>query len=259
MNFQVAEAVRHWAQDATVQAAADSARGSIDELLWRRDVRGAAAEFSTASRVRGAQESAAIDGADVAAVDGSPMGRVLAAAQAVTDAAPSLVETWSRSPLQVLAHLHAVAARAHLDAESLGRPRTPDQSPDDPLNLGGAPNSLEAAQRLTLLGDLVTAAQQESALVVAGIVHAELVAARPFAWGSSLVARAGVRLVMADRGVDPSLFSIPEAGMMRNGRPAYVRAVRAYESGDVVQYLAWFCDSVRLGAQAAAAGVPGQP
>ena len=54
---------------------------------------------------------------------------------------------------------------------------------------------------------------------------------RPFAWGSGLLARASVRLVLASRGVDPSLFSIPEHGMLEMGRPAYVKALRAYATG----------------------------
>jgi hypothetical protein len=64
-----------------VEAACEVARGEVDALLWRRDVRAAAAEVAADSRARGARDSAAIDGADVAVIDDSPMGRVLAASE----------------------------------------------------------------------------------------------------------------------------------------------------------------------------------
>ena len=68
------------AADERVSAAVLAAREEIDALLWRRDVRGAAAEVAAASIQRGARDTAAMDGADVAVPDESPMGRVLEAA-----------------------------------------------------------------------------------------------------------------------------------------------------------------------------------
>jgi hypothetical protein len=76
---------------------------------------------------------------------------------------------------------------------------------------------------------------------------------RPFAWGSGLLARASVRLVLAGRGVDPSLFSIPEHGMLELGRPAYVAALRDYASGTpagVTSFIVWQATAVALGARA---------
>jgi len=251
MSSSVIDAVRRIASEPQIARSVETSRGAVDELLWRRDVRSAAAEYTAASRIRGAQESAAMDGADIAVADESPMGRVLAAAQAVTGDVPTQVETWSRAPLQVLAHLHAIAAHGAEPDEALGRPRSEGVAIDDPLNLGAAPSAREAAGRLALLSELVTSAREESALVVAGVVHGEILAIRPFAWGSGLIARASVRLVLADRGVDPSLFSIPEAGMMQMGRTKCVRAVRAYADGDMPTYFHWFLQSVELGARAA--------
>jgi len=181
------------------------------------------------------------------------MGRVLGSAQAITAEVPDQVETWGRAPLQVLARLHAVAAHGHVPEEQLGRPRTAGEVPDDPLRLSiEVPSAPVAAGRMALLADLVAEGQQAPALAVAGIVHAELLSARPFAWGSGLIGRAAVRLVLAARGVDPSLFSVPETGMLQLGRPAYVKAVRSYVSGDMATYFDWFGSAVGLGAQAAA-------
>ena len=248
MRDQMVSAANRWADLPEVVDGLTSARSAVDELLWRRDVRAAAAEVIAESKVRGARESAAMDGADIAAPERSPMGLVLTSAQAVTGEVPFVLDTWPHAPLQVLARLHAVVAHGHAPQEDLGRPRRADESVDDPLHLGPAPDAQTAARRLALLADLVAGSTQVPALVVAGIAHAEIVGGRPFAWGCGLIGRAVVRVVMAARGVDPSLFSVPEAGMMHLGRPAYVRAVRAYEEGDVGSYLVWFADAIRWGA-----------
>ena len=50
------------------------------------------------------------------------------------------------------------------------------------------------------------------ALVVAAVVHAELAVTAPFCSHNGLVARAGERLVLAARGVDPKSLVVPEAG-----------------------------------------------
>jgi len=251
----LADAIDRLMAVADTSAALNAARAEIDALLWRRDVRAAASEYTIASRQWGARDSAALDGADVATVEDSPMGRVLGSAQALTAEVPAQVDTWTRAPLQALARLHAVVAYGHVREEQLGRPRRSDEEPDDPLRLPiQAPSADEAAVRLTLLARLVSESSEAPALAVAGIVHAELLTARPFTWGSGLLGRAGVRLVLAARGVDPSLFSIPEAGIYQRGRPAYVRALRQYATGEpepMAGYFAWFADVITLGAQAA--------
>ena len=236
-------------------AALNAARSEVDALLWRRDVRAAASDYTIASRQWGSRDSAAIDGADVATAEDSPMGRVLGSAQAVTAEVPAQVETWARAPLQVLARLHSVVAHGHVPEDQLGRPRRAGEDPDDPLRLPiDIPPAESAAARLTLLSELVAESTDAPALAIAGIVHGELLTARPFTWGSGLLGRASVRLVLAARGVDPSLFTIPEAGMYQRGRPAYVRALRQYATGEPEQmagYFAWFADVISLGAQAA--------
>jgi hypothetical protein len=240
------------AADERVAAASLAAREEVDALLWRRDVRAAAAEVASASIQRGARDSAAMDGADVAVVDESPMGRVLDAALRLTAAVPTQVDVFGAAPLQVLAHLHAVTAHGFTPADGLGRPRSGEQA-DDPLNLGPAVGSAEAADRLALLAQVLTAPTSAPAMVVAGIAHAEVALVRPFAWGSGLLARAVTRLVLASRGVDPSLFGIPEHGMLEQGRPAYVQALRGYATGTpqgVADFLVWHATAVGVGARA---------
>lgn len=240
------------AEDERVAAAVLAAREEIDALLWRRDVRGAAAEVAAASIQRGARDSAAIDGADVALVDDSPMGRVLDATLRLTAAVPGQVDVFATAPLQALARLHALAALGFVDEAELGRPRSTDRA-DDPLTLGPAIPPRAAADRLALLASVLTMPTQAPALVVAAIAHAEVAVVRPFAWGSGLLARACTRLVLAGRGLDPSLFSIPEHGMLEQGRPAYVRALRSYASGTpegVGDFIVWHATAVAMGAKA---------
>lgn len=228
-----------------------AARDEIDAVLWDRGVRAKAAEVAAASAMRGARDSAAIDGADTAVVDDSPMGRILGNAQVLTARVPALVDTWTTSPLQVLAELHAIAAQGFTSDEERGRPRSADDA-RDPLNIGVLPPVSVVAPRLAGLAEVITTSTSP-ALLVAAIVHGELSALRPFEVGSGLVARASVRLVMASKGIDPSLFTIPEHGMFELGRPAYVSAIREYSTGTaegINAYVTWFATALAMGAKA---------
>ena len=240
------------ARDERVAAASLAAREAIDAVLWRRDVRAAAAEVASASIERGARDSAAIDGADIVLPDDSPMGRVLDAALRLTAAVPAQVDVFAAAPLQALAHLHALTAHGFAAADELGRPRSADVA-DDPLHLGALPSAADAASRLAMLASVLTQPTTAPAVVVAGIAHAEIAVIRPFGWGSGLIARACTRLVLAGRGVDPSLFCIPEHGMLELGRPAYVTALRGYASGTptgVADFLVWHATALAAGAHA---------
>lgn len=211
--------------------------------------------------VHGARDSAALEGADVtldaltSGLDDSPLGRAAAASLAVTAAVPRHVDAWKHSPLQVIAHLHGLAARGFDDDAQLGRPRA-DDVVIDPLHIGPVPPAREAADRLVALADLLTSQTTAPALVAAAIAHGEILALRPFRWGSGLVARASVRLVLASRGVDPDLLSCPEAGMVSLGRTSYVKALHAYQSGEpdgVAEWIAWNAGAIGFGASLSSA------
>lgn len=223
-------------------------------------MRSRAADIVAASALTGARDSAALDGADTplqvvrAGLDDSPLGRAVAAALALTAAVPGQLDTWTRAPLQVLAHLHALAARGFEDDECLGRPRS-DSDVVDALHLGELPGPTEVAERLVGLAEVLASPTRAPAVLVAAIAHGELLALRPFRWGSGLIARASVRLVLASRGVDPDLLSCPEAGMLSLGRTSYVASLRAYRSGEpagVAEWIAWHCSAIGYGASPAA-------
>ena len=243
---------------AGVAEAVDRARSAVDEVLWDRAVRARVGEIVTASRIRGAWASAAVDGAEVRpdalvsgdALDGSPIGRVVAAALALQAEVPRQVDLLGRAPLQVLSHLHAVAAAGFVDDDERGRLRATSTA-DDPLRLGAPPEPADVARRMTALAGVLAGPSKAPALVVAAVAHAEVAVTRPFTWGSGLVARSMTRLVLAARGVDPDGVTVPEAGLFAAGRSAYAEALKAYSSGDpdgVARWIVLHADTVRVGA-----------
>lgn len=241
-----------------VAEAVGRARDAVDAVLWDRAVRARAAEVVAGSRLRGAWASAAIDGAEVRpdalvsgdALDGSPMGRVVSAALAVQTEIPGQVDVVGRAPLQALSHLHAVVSAGFTPDDERGRLRT-GPAADDPLRLGAPSPADVAARRTTAWAALLARPTSAPALVVAAVVHGEVAVARPFAWGSGLLARATTRLVLAARGVDPDGLTVPEAGLWAAGRSTYASALKAYATGEpdgVAQWLVLHADAVRVGA-----------
>ena len=241
-----------------VAEAVDRARSTVDGVLWDRAVRARAAEVVAGSRLRGGWASAAIDGAEVRpdalvsgdALDGSPIGRVVAAALAVQAETPSLVDLVDRAPLQAISRLHAVASAGMVPDDERGRPRR-DEVVDDPLRLGALPVAAQASARMIALSVVLTVPTSVPALVVAAVAHAEVAVTRPFGWGSGLVARAMTRLVLAARGVDPDGLTVPEAGLFAAALAAYAEALKAYASGDpegVGRWIVLHAETVRVGA-----------
>jgi hypothetical protein len=226
-----------------VNPAVDRARAAIDELLRHRVLRTRSAEVSAESALRGARASAALEGADwplaaVRAFPGTehrPGADVVAAALRVSTEVGTLAGTWERAPLQILARLHLVASP--IEAETAGRPRSTDAG--------------ELTVRLDALATLLTSGSTAPAIVVAGVVHGELLALRPFSSCNGIVGRAAARLVLISRGVDPKAVSIPEVGYAESPE-AYARAAAAYETGTpagVTDWLMHCANAVLLGAR----------
>lgn len=241
-----------------VATAVDAARGAVDALLWDRSVGAAQVEVTSESALRGAWANAWFDGAEAglpelrsgAALDTSPIGRLLAGVVAMHAELADLVDIVGTAPAQALARMHAVVAHGFAPDAALGRPRAGD-TVDDPLRLGGATPAQEVAERL---GDLsqVLVTSTAPGVLVAAVAHAEVASMRPFGWGSGLVARALPRLLLAQRGVDPGMLGAPELGLRAAGRPAYVRAVRGYGQGSpegVAEMIRLVAAAIEFGAQ----------
>ncbi len=223
---------------------ADAAKSAQDAVFavhrLPANLRGGSATAAEAS-VRAARASAALDGADPELPeDGTVTDAVLAGALRVAEATESLLPTWRRAPLQVLARMHVLAA-ADLtdDPDALGRPRVD----------GGS----EVAQRLELLAQLVTGATAVPGPVTTAVVHGELLTLRPFGSADGVLARAAARLAMIATGLDPKALTVPEVACFRRQR-RYEDAARAFASGEpdgVREWLLFCCEAFEAGAREA--------
>lgn len=248
------------------EAVAD-ARDAIDGLLGHRVLRRRSAEVTAESALRGARASAQLEGAGIELerlrgqlLAGTPIDRQdhdEHAAKVVTSAVRlhadlgAVLAAWKHSPRQALARLHVIAASELVDdPDQLGRPRASGATYDDPLRLGAAPDPLEVAARLDGLSRVVLSTKVP-AVVLAAVVHGELLALRAFGTVDGLVARAASRLVLIERGLDPKAVSAPEVGHVELHH-AYQDAAVGYAAGGpagVAQWVGHCAQAVALGAR----------
>ena len=205
------DAVRALADLPEVGESVDRAREACTELRWHNALRRRIPQAAAESRVRGAQASAALDGAEVSVdvvrelvvgltswpKEPDPLERALRGAvqaTAETEHARDLVLT---SPAQALARLH-VAVAGH------------DKAP---------------------------------VAVVAALAHAEIATMRPFVRGNAIVARGFERALVQAAGLDPTGVCVPEVGHLREASAGYVGALAAYATGSADGVRLWltFC------------------
>jgi hypothetical protein len=219
-----------------VAAAVDAARAAVDTLLGNRVLRRRSADVSAESALRGAWASAALAGVDVsldAVRSGSAIDQpVLQGALRAQSAIGELADTWTRAPRQALARLHALAAADLVDDDALGRPTA-------------------STGRLDTLVEVLSATSAP-AVVVAAIVHGELLSLDMFAPVSGVVARVAVRLTLVERGLDPKSLVVVEAGH-RELRAEYDAGLAAYRDGEVTPWLVHCASAVVVGAREATA------
>ncbi|MFC4589087.1 Fic family protein [Sphaerisporangium corydalis] len=268
-----------------VSEAVQDARAAVDRLYGHRVLRRRGPEVSAESALRGARASAALEGADISlesfrsGAAGSPVAQgALRASSEVGRLGP----TWRTAPRQVLARLHALAAADLLGAPApgstaddvlgtamsdvpgaapsggpragasdlLGRPRT-GAATSDLLGIGPAPGAEAAAARIASLVTLITTPSKAPALLLAAIVHAELVVLRPFGTADGLVARAAERLTLVEFGLDPKSLVVVEVGHAALG-DAYAESLRGYLKGTAEGVSGWVrhcATAVELGAR----------
>ncbi|MER8003393.1 oxidoreductase [Streptomyces sp. NPDC095613] len=235
-----------------VPDAVDSVRRAVDCVYGHRVMRRRGSEVASEAALRAARGSAALSGADWALEEVRRRGdfgadaeaRTVGAALRLNAEAGQLLSIWSQSPLRVLARLHLVAAGgAGVPDETVGRPRLAGESVVEvpggvpggkvtgPLTEAPLPDAAEVAGRLEGLSELVLAAGGAPALVMAAVVHGELLALRPFGSYNGLVARAAERVVLVGSGLDPKSVCPAEVGHAELGRAAYAAAFEGYLSG----------------------------
>lgn len=243
-----------------VADAVSAARQACEELRWHEGYRRRWREVRAEATVRSAQASAAVDGARlpvdtvramaVGAATEPSEGRAdavgavvlgaLRAGSAVEHLMPALGgrDRTTTPPLaQVLTRLHTAAAAGRVDPALVGRVRPDGVEPTDLRGLGAAPDGADVAARLDLLARTVTSTAAP-ALVVASVVHGELLALRPFAAGNGVVARAAARLLVTTRGLDPTGSVVAEAAWAQQPQPYLATAAR-FATGTADGVAAW--------------------
>ncbi|MFF2142040.1 oxidoreductase [Kitasatospora sp. NPDC058190] len=269
------------AQLPGVPDAVAEVRKAVDRLYGHRVMRRRAAEVTSESALRGARASAAVAGADWSLEEvrrrtdfgADAEARTIGAALRIAAEAGQLLSVWRHSPLQVLARLHLLAVG---DADpAAGRPRRAGEVAEElfPLELEPvdsvevdvavgpapvlppAPGAEEVAARLDQLSRLLVARAEghgvgTPALVVASVVHGELLALRPFGAYNGVIARAAQRIVLIAEGLDPKSICPAEVGLAELGTDAYRRALAGYLAGTPEGMAAWIAHcgwALRLG------------
>ncbi|MFC4529760.1 oxidoreductase [Sphaerisporangium dianthi] len=123
------------------------------------------------------------------------------------------------------------------------------------LDLGPAPDAAAAAVRVASLVTLITTPTKAPALVLAAIVHAELIAVRSFGTVDGVVARAAERLTLVEFGLDPKSLVAVEVGHHDLG-DAYAESLRGYLKGTGEGVAGWVrhcAAAVELGVREATA------
>lgn len=219
---------------AGVAEAMDAGRERVDAALRHRALRRHGGRVVAEAGLRAAVASAALEGHryepdDVRA--GTVTDPVLQGALRVAEALGGLVDLWPRAPRQVLARLHVLAARDVVPVDQLGR-----------LSSG--------AERIDALAALVAGDDRTPPMLLAAIVHAELLTLRPFAGPAGVVARAAARLTLIGRGLDPRGLVAVDVGHLAR-EPEYAGASGAYATGTrdgVRSWLRHYAAAVEVGA-----------
>ncbi|MFI8454233.1 oxidoreductase [Kitasatospora sp. NPDC085464] len=269
------------AQLPGVPDAVAEVRKAVDRLYGHRVMRRRAAEVTSESALRGARASAALAGADWSLEEvrrrtdfgADAESRTVGASLRIAAEAGQLLSIWRHSPLQVLARLHLLAVG---DGDpAAGRPRRAGEGAealfplelepvesvrveavDGPLpELPPAPGAEEVAARLDQLSRLLVARADGQgvgtpALVVASVVHGELLALRPFGAHNGVIARAAQRIVLIAEGLDPKAICPAEVGLAELGTGTYRRALAGYLAGTPEGMAAWIAHcgaALRLG------------
>ncbi|WP_428962503.1 Fic family protein [Micromonospora fluostatini] len=221
---------------ADIAPAVDRARERFDQALRHRALRRHGGQVAAEVSLRSAVASTALQGYahDRETVRaGTVTDPVLQGALRVAGALPGLTERWSKAPRQVLARLHVLAAREVVPEGELGRPVA------DPV----------VGARLDALAGLVAGGTTVSPLVLAAVVHGELLALRPFAGPSPVVARGAARLVLMSTGFDPRGLLAVDVGHHER-EPEYVGAAGAFATGTPDGLRSWlrhYATAVEIG------------
>lgn len=210
---------------AEIAPSYDAARSAVDAGMRHPSLRRQGGQVAAEIGLRDAVASAALEDHEYELDDvraGVITDPVVQGSLRVSQALDGLAPQWSRAPRQVLAKLHVLAARDVVGSDELGRP------------------SLDAAVsgRIDLLCSLVADRTASSTLVLAAVVHAELLALSAFAGPNGLVARGAARLTLIGGGLDPRGLLAVDVGHFER-QPEYVGSASAYATGTTDGVRSW--------------------
>jgi hypothetical protein len=222
---------------ADIATAVEGARDRVDQAHRHRALRRHGGQVAAEVSLRSAVASAGLEGyahEREAVRAGTVTDPVLQGALRVAGALPGLAELWPKAPRQALAKLHVLAARDVVPEPELGRPVA------DPV----------VAARLDGLAGLIAGGTNVPPLVLAAVVHGELLNLRPFAGPSGVVARAAARLVLMSTGFDPRGLVGVDVGHQER-EPEYVGAAGAFATGTpdgIRSWLRHYTAAIEIGA-----------
>ena len=211
---------------ADVAETMEKARLAADAAMRHRALRRSGGPVAAEIGLRSAVASAALEGHGYEREQvraGLVTDPVVQGALRISTQLDGLTALWGRSPRQVLARLHVLAARDSVDEAALGRPVA------DPA----------VAARLDGLTAVLVGESTAPVLVRAAVVHGELLALRPFAGPNGVVARAAARLTLIAGGLDPRGLLAVEVGHQAR-EPEYVGAAGAFATGTPDGLRSWF-------------------
>lgn len=259
MRNPTVEPLRALATDPDIAQTITDVREACTQLRWHEGLRRRTAEAAAESRVRGAVSSAYLDGAEVAGSAGSvplvrdlmrgamswpdrlgPVEQITRAAVRATAATEQMTNAALAAPLQMLARLHLAAAGDLIDPAAVGRPRRAGESCEELVELGPPVPAEQIPERLDgIVGMCAAIRDGVPTALVAALVHAEVLAVRPFVAGNGLVARAAERVIVGVGGLDPTGVAVPESGHVGGPGANYVGAAAGYATAGVDGLRLW--------------------
>ena len=206
------------AQLEGVASAVAAATDAVDAVLGDRGLRKVTEEQLSRALLAGAQANAALSD--------NPARWQVGALRLSADLTP-LAALINVAPAQALARAHTLVARGVVPDNELGKIGSRQETADP-----------EMALRMNSLVELLTRHTSAPAIVVGGVVHAEIAVVAPFGDASGLIARAAEHLVLIAAGLDPYGVIVVEAGHAENAA-RYSSALEAYAEGSVAGVKAW--------------------
>jgi hypothetical protein len=201
------------------------ARERVDRAMRHGALRRRGGRVAAEVGLRSAAASAALEGHRYAAEElaaGTVPDPVAQGALRVAEALVGLADRWPRAPFQVLARLHVLAARGVVPDPDLGRPATrPDVS-----------------GRLGAVSSLVARGRSVDPMLLAAVVHGELLTLPAFDGPYGVVARATARLTLISSGLDPRGLLPIEVGHLER-EPEYRGARQAFATGSPDGVRSW--------------------